>query len=94
MRNREAELVITSPPLGLISVLFPMLSPQRPRLAVVPLSVVVGADVPVVLVSYAGLAQVLGVVASGVVLGVLNARHTAVAEEVADGWRKKDKDMS
>lgn len=53
--------------------LFPTLIPERPCLSVVPLSVVAGTDVPVVLVSYAGLAQVLGVVASGVVHGVLNA---------------------
>lgn len=63
-----------------------MLLPQRPCLSIVPLPVVVGTDVSVVLVSYAGFAQVLGVVASGVVLGVLNARHTAVTKEVAHGW--------
>lgn len=50
-----------------------------------PLSVVVGTDVSVVLVPYAGLAEVLRVVASGVVLGVLHARHTAVTEEVPHG---------
>lgn len=58
--------------------------PQRSGLPVVPLSVVVGTDVPVILVPYAGFAQVLGVVASGVVERVFNARHAAVAEEVAD----------
>lgn len=88
-RDTEAEVLITAPPLGAISVLFPTLIPQRPRLPVVPLSVVAGTDVPVVLVAYAGLAQVLGVVASGVVLGVLNARHTAVTKEVANGWWKR-----
>lgn len=60
--------------------------PQRSRLAVVPLPVAVGADVAVVLVADAGLAKVLGVVASGVVLRVLHARHATVAEEVANGW--------
>lgn len=60
--------------------------PERSRLSVVPLPVAVGADVAVVLVADAGLAQVLGVVASGVVLRVLHARHAAVAEEVANGW--------
>lgn len=49
-----------------------------------PLPVVVGTDVPVVLVPDAGFTQVLGVVASGVMEGVFNAGHTAVAEEVAD----------
>lgn len=49
-----------------------------------PLSVVVGTDVSVVLVSYAGLAQVLGVVASGVVLGVLDSWHAAITKEVSD----------
>ena len=63
---------------------FPL--PQRPGLSVVPLSVVVGADVSVVLVSDTGLAQVLGVVAPGIVLGVLNTWHTAVTKELADGW--------
>lgn len=51
-----------------------------------PLSVVVGTDVSVILVSNAGFTQVLRVVASGVMLGVLNARHTAVTKEVANGW--------
>lgn len=60
------------------------LVPQRAGLPVVPLSVVVGTDVPVVLVPYAGFTQVLGVVASGVMERVFNARHAAVAEEVAD----------
>lgn len=63
-----------------------MLLPQRPCFSIVPLSVVVGTNVPVVLVSDAGFAQVPGVVASGVVLGVLNARHAAVTKEVANGW--------
>lgn len=58
--------------------------PQRSGLPVVPLPVVVGTDVPVVLVPDAGFTQVLGVVASGVMEGVFNAGHTAVAEEVAD----------
>lgn len=58
--------------------------PQRPGLAVVPLLGAVGTDVSVVLVADAGLAQVLGVVASGVVLGVFDPRHAAVAKEVPD----------
>lgn len=62
--------------------------PQGSCFPVVPLSVVVGTDVSVVLVSYTGLAQVLGVVASRVVLDVLHARHAAVTKEVADGWCK------
>lgn len=63
-----------------------MLLPQRPRLSVVPLPVVVDTDVSVVLISYAGFAQVLRVVASGVMLGVFNTWHTAVAKEVANSW--------
>lgn len=47
-----------------------------------PLSVVVGTDVSVVFVSYTGLAEVLWIVASGIVLGILNPRHAAIAEEV------------
>lgn len=66
-------------------------SPQRAGLPVVPLSVVVGADVSVVLVPYAGFTQVLGVVASGVVERVFNARHTAVAKEVADSLKEVGK---
>lgn len=65
--------------------------PQRSRLSVVPLPVVVGTDVSVVLVADTGLAQVPGVVPSGVVLRVLNARHTAVAKEVADGCGKRQR---
>lgn len=68
-----------------------MLLPQRSCLSIVPLSVVIGADVSVVLVSYAGLAKVLGVGSFGVVLGVLHARHTAITKEVANGWWKKTK---
>lgn len=60
--------------------------PQRPCLSVVSLPVTVGTDVSVVVVSDAGLAQVLGVVASGVVLGVFDTRHTAVTKEVSDRW--------
>ena len=60
--------------------------PQGPRLSVVSLSVVAGTDVSVVLISYTGLAQVLGVVSSGVVSGVFDARYTAVAKEVSDRW--------
>lgn len=56
-----------------------------------PLSVVVGTDVSVVLVADTGLAQVPGVVPSGVVLRVLNARHTAVTKEVADSCGKRQR---
>lgn len=63
--------------------------PQRPGLPVVPLSVVVDTDVSIILVPYAGFAQVLGVVASGIVESLLHSRHTAVAEEVTNGWGKK-----
>lgn len=52
-----------------------------------PLSEVVGADVPVVLISYTSLAEVLWIVASGIMLGILNARHAAVAEEVPYHWQ-------
>ncbi len=84
--DTRAKIVISIPPLGAISLIFLMLLPQRSGLSIVPLSVVAGTDMSVVLVSYAGLTQVLGVVASGVVLWVLNTRHTAVTKEVANGW--------
>lgn len=56
-----------------------------------PLSVVAGTDVTVVLVADTGLAQVPGVVPSGVVLRVLHARHTAVTKEVANGCGKRQR---
>lgn len=68
--------------------LFTVLLPQSPGLPIVSLFVVAGTDVPVVLISYAGLTQVLGVVASGVMLGILHTWHTAVAKEVSDRWFK------
>lgn len=50
---------------------------------------VVGTDVSVVVVSYAGFTQVFWVIAFGVVLGVLHTGHTAVTEEVPHGWGAK-----
>ena len=64
------------------------LLPQRSGLPVVPLSVVVGTDVSVVLVPYAGFAQVLGVAASGVMKRVFNSWHAAVAKEVTNGLKR------
>lgn len=75
-------------PLVSISGRLAALLPQRSGLPVVPLSVVVGTDVSVVLVSYAGFAQVLGVVASGVMEWVFNSWYAAVAKEVTNGWKR------
>ena len=60
--------------------------PQRPCLSVVSLSVIVDTDVSVVLVSDAGLTQVLGVVAPGVMLCLLDPWHAAIAKELPHIW--------
>lgn len=56
--------------------------PESSRLPVMPLPWVAGADVPVVLVAYAGLAKVSGIVSSWVVFRVLRSGDAAVAEKI------------
>lgn len=54
-----------------------------------PFTRIVGADVPVVLITYAGLAKVSGIVAFGVMLWIFGPWDTAIAEEISHRYGRR-----
>lgn len=64
--------------------------PESSCLAVVPLPRIVGTDVPVVLITYAGLTKVSGIVSFGVMFHVFCPWNTAIAEEISHRYVRRN----